>query len=1328
MKPNSATRLWPLLSFASTTKTKETVTMNRIIANQINAGTGLFRRVQRCACIIWTAVFLGSVMPAPQLFAATTGFNKTSGNNDLAATGNWVGGVINGIWDSSLTLTGNLTNTIDTNTIGGVTVYPLASGLTFNYAGNYNVTLRSAFGQTNTLKLGGDVIVNTSGGTSAYVYFGGNSLPPFSLDLGGATRTFNIASNRKLIINNNVTQNPTLTNGAIVKTGSGALELYHVNGTYAGGLTISNGIVRIQSYQTGTGRNGLGLGGVTVVSDGTTTTGGQLNLSGYGNGAALMVTNPITIVGVGEGASKNPAILTGGGNETNSSTSLITLSGAGTYRLSQNPGTTGPANLWNIQGAIARSGANVGTLVFEADSYYNAGATTNNPILLNGTISNNGGPLLLTSTGATGSYGTLQMNASGNAIGDTTITGTFNDPVIQATILRLGISNPLSQTNNLTITAGELDLASFNQTVNGLSGAASLVLITNSSTTTSTLTVSNANGDPGGYIYAGSINDNPSGKIAIVKAGPGTQTFSGVNSYAGTTTITGGKLVGLAGGSFAGSAVTVQAASGTATLAAANVSGNGSGQWTCASLTTAAGGTGPVLEIDLNEVPSVAPLNVTGTLAFSVTPTVKVGVSASLSPSTSYPLITVGGTAPTAVPSLVMGGRNSYPGAYLSWIGNTLYLNVASVSSSLALPLHWAGSGTGLWNSGDGGNLIWNDNNVTPLSTFYLDGDQVAFDEKYINANQTLALNSTVYPASVLVSNATYNYTITGTGSISGTNSLTKTGNATLVLQPGVNTTGAVTINGGTVQVASSTGITAGGLTGSGGTLDLTKNIITLNLNSGQTNSYSGAIAGYFPASAGTIGTGGFGLKIPSSGVLLLNGGISLAADPGTFTSPSRCRINPAGTSEIDFSGTTLLTNVAIYPTDNAIARFTGGTHFLTGTNGNFTLNIQSSGQIIVDNGTVNTPWVNIGFGATGNASLTINGGALTVYPGLTNSCITIGGNISSGTSSLNLNGGVLTVPKISDADSGITISGNNVINFNGGKLVCASTNVIPRDGGYNGADPISLLVGDGGAVIDTAGYDNTIVLGLQTNGTGGLTKLGAGTLTLTNVNTYGGPTIVKGGSLALTGSATLASSLISVTNGATFDVSGLASFVLGSGQTLSNSAASTGALKGNINANAGALAASFINGTPVFTLANGTLTLSAGTSVKVNNIGPSLGGGTYPLVVAGTGGSVAGTVPSVSVTGGGLSAGATAALNINGSGGLDLVVTGGTPNPTNITYTFSGTTMTLNWPTNQGWLLQSNSIGLVNTGAWQTVTGATPPYPITISPNQTNVFYRLKY
>ncbi len=56
------------------------------------------------------------------------------------------------------------------------------------------------------------------------------------------------------------------------------------------------------------------------------------------------------------------------------------------------------------------------------------------------------------------------------------------------------------------------------------------------------------------------------------------------------------------------------------------------------------------------------------------------------------------------------------------------------------------------------------------------------------------------------------------------------------------------------------------------------------------------------------------------------------------------------------------------------------------------------------------------------------------------------------------------------------------------------------------------LNLNTGGGTFDTNGFDTTIsqVIG----GTGGLTKAGAGTLTLTGINTYLGPTAVSGGTL----------------------------------------------------------------------------------------------------------------------------------------------------------------------------------------------------------------------
>ncbi|MDD5141755.1 MAG: MBG domain-containing protein [Verrucomicrobiales bacterium] len=232
------------------------------------------------------------------------------------------------------------------------------------------------------------------------------------------------------------------------------------------------------------------------------------------------------------------------------------------------------------------------------------------------------------------------------------------------------------------------------------------------------------------------------------------------------------------------------------------------------------------------------------------------------------------------------------------------------------------------------------------------------------------------------------------------------------------------------------------------------------------------------------------------------------------------------------------------------------------------------------------------------------------------------------------------------------------------------------------------------------------------------LVMVGAGkTLTLSDTNTYTGATIISSGTLQLGASGSISNSaIISIGNGATFDVSllGANTFTLQTGQVLSNSAASTGLIKGSLNTGTGTSYISYISGTPAFKVTSGTLTLSAGTGFYVNNTGAALLPGNY-LIIATNGGTtaVAGTVPStVTVNGNSLAGTSTAALSII-TNQLYLVVTTNTTTTlaalTGSTYGQAATfTATVNPPPNGGtvqFYTNGTAIGgavAVNTGTGQ--------------------------
>jgi len=177
------------------------------------------------------------------------------------------------------------------------------------------------------------------------------------------------------------------------------------------------------------------------------------------------------------------------------------------------------------------------------------------------------------------------------------------------------------------------------------------------------------------------------------------------------------------------------------------------------------------------------------------------------------------------------------------------------------------------------------------------------------------------------------------------------------------------------------------------------------------------------------------------------------------------------------------------------------------------------------------------------------------------------------------------------------------------------------------------------------------------------LLKAGTGKWTLAAAESYTGDTIIQNGTLALSGSGSIAGSTnIIVNSNATFDVSGVSGgYTLAASQLLQATNGATATVNGSLNLGSFAgLVMVYTNGTPTLNITGGALTLAAGNAVTISVHGPALGAGNYKLISNGAGGSVVGTAPnSVTVSTNGLVTGATASLSISNSE-LYLVVSSG--------------------------------------------------------------------
>src|SRR5581483_2223010 len=188
----------------------------------------------------------------------------------------------------------------------------------------------------------------------------------------------------------------------------------------------------------------------------------------------------------------------------------------------------------------------------------------------------------------------------------------------------------------------------------------------------------------------------------------------------------------------------------------------------------------------------------------------------------------------------------------------------------------------------------------------YSDGDAVTFDDTLTGTNVISIVGgvlSTVAPSTTTVNNSLTNYTFNGSGKITGTNFLTKSGTATLTLaNTGVNDfTGGILINNGTLQIGN------GGANGSLGngpvtnnsslTFSRSDNVTVTNVISG-TGKFTQTGTGTLTLNASNTYSGN---TVVSSGTLAVNGTLQ-----GLLTNASGTTVVGTGTNLglADLSGT----------------------------------------------------------------------------------------------------------------------------------------------------------------------------------------------------------------------------------------------------------------------------------------------------------------------------------------------------------------------------------------------------------------------------------------
>src|SRR5882724_7204651 len=310
------------------------------------------------------------------------------------------------------------------------------------------------------------------------------------------------------------------------------------------------------------------------------------------------------------------------------------------------------------------------------------------------------------------------------------------------------------------------------------------------------------------------------------------------------------------------------------------------------------------------------------------------------------------------------------------------------------------------------------------------------------------------------------------------TKALTVTGSGNTIISGIVsssNANGTVTKSGNGTLTLSGANTFSGQLTVASGTLS----IATINNVS----------------ATGTLGNSALGVIMGSSGGV--TGTLEYSGATASSTKTFALALGGTGAFQVDAAGTTL-TLSGVISGSGGLQKTGAGTLTLSGANtytGTTTVN-SGTLRIGVANTLPNTAVIVSGTGSGTTATLDLNGLSDTVLS------LTLGGSTATSAAVVSTGAGTLTLGGTVTYDAtnnplGATISGN---------LALGGTRTFSIGDSSNAANDLTVS-----AVVSGAGF--------------GLTKTGAGTLTVSGLNTYTGQTLIQGGTLSVNTLTNLSSS-----------------------------------------------------------------------------------------------------------------------------------------------------------------------------------------------------------